>query len=270
MAKILQVKVSYIQTVDYGDYIEGERLDMGSVRGYSRVKLRVPIPINEDPRCLDVTVDKDAVHIKLGSWMALYHPRFPLDVDNAQERTARIVRKGPDVSFRIQCSFYLELVIPLLRNEAQALADARSKLEEVTQIRGEERPVQDADSQTSSSRPSSHNSEQSGSEEDDSPIPKVEPLTELRPGAPNPVVELAPGGDMTLQSLKKLAAGWQKNTTRGKVEDKIAQRAKLEQIHRAFPLLTDSPKDAPTFELQGFVFSFANPALTAAYSSNLK
>lgn len=32
MAKILQVKVSYIQTVDYGDYIEGERLDMGSVR----------------------------------------------------------------------------------------------------------------------------------------------------------------------------------------------------------------------------------------------
>lgn len=95
MAKILQVKVSYIQTVDYGDYIEGERLDMGSVRGYSRVKLRVPIPINEDPRCLDVTVDKDAVHIKLGSWMALYHPRFPLTWTMHRKERPGLSGRGP-------------------------------------------------------------------------------------------------------------------------------------------------------------------------------
>lgn len=268
MAKILEVKASYVQTVDYGDYIEGERLDIGSIRGYSRVKLRVPIPNGENPRCLDVTVDKDVVCIKLGDWMALHHPRFPLDVDNVQERTARVVKKGADVSFKTQCSFYLELVIPLLRNEAQALVDARNKLEEVTQVRGEEQPLEDTDSQASSTRAPSCDSDQCSSNK--SPAPKVEPLTEIRPGASHPVVELAPGGDMALQSLKKLAVGWQKNTTHGKVEDKATQRKRLEQIHREFISSIDTSRDGPTFELQGFVFSFANRALTAAYNSNSK
>lgn len=270
MAKILEVRPSYVQTVDYGDYIEGERLNVGSIRGYSRVKLRIPIPSGENPRDLDVTIDQDMVRIKLRDWMALYHPRFPLDIDNTQERTARVVKKGPDASFKTQCSFYLELVIPFLRNEEQAIADARSRLEEVTQVHGNEQPIEDTESKATSSRSSSCNSDQCSSEKPNSSAPKVEPLTEIRPGASQPIVELAPGGDMALQSLKKLAIGWQKNTTRGKVEDKAVQRRKLEQIHREFLSSPDGQRDGPTFELQGFVFSFANRALTEAYNPNLK
>lgn len=262
MAKILEVKASYIQTVDYGDYVEGERLNVGSIRGYSRVKLRVPIPNGENPRDLDVTVDSDIVQIKLGEWMALHHPRFPLDTDNTQERTARVVKKGSDVFFNTQCSFYLELIVPLLRNEEQAIADARNKLKEVTQVHGEEHPNEDV-----SSRSSSSNGDQSNFKKPNSSTQKVEPLTEIRPGTTNPVIELAPSGDMALQSLKKLAVGWQKNTTYGKVEDKIAQRKKLEQIHKEFLSSADGQRDSPTFELQGFVFSFANRALTEAYTT---
>lgn len=296
MPKELEISACYIQTVDYGDYIDGERLNINAVRGYSKVKLQVPIPESVDPRGLDVVIEQHSISIKIGEWEGLYETKHLLDANDTEGRTARVLRRRPELSFKIPGSFYLELIIPILRDETQLLADARKQLDEVTRIKSDEQPVDAPDGNASGSSreevDSSTEDQAYGTLHEGAPdtatavadvsnLPQksrdfedpeeadqrlqVEPLTEIRPGTSQPVIELSGDGLMTLQSLKKLAVGWQRNTNHGKVEDKAAQKRQLEQIHREYA--SQSPTDGISFEFQGFVFTLLNPELSAAYSS---
>lgn len=128
--------VTYVQDADYGDFIEGERMNVSAIRGYSKVRLDVALQDDTDIKDIDLSVDGQFVTVEYPGY-SLHQPLL-LKVQAA--RASAKVRKAPGGGlcrqFASPTRRYLEVTLPLEKNDADALLRAREAIELINSRNG--------------------------------------------------------------------------------------------------------------------------------------
>jgi len=144
--------ITYVQDADYGDFIEGERMNVSAVRGYSRIRLDVALRDDTNVRDVNLSVDSQFVTVEYPGY-ALHQPLL-LKVE-AKKATAKL-RKAPAGGlcrqFSVPTSRYLEITLPLEKNDADALLRARETIELINAKDGQ--PVDPGMATNTSNEPS--------------------------------------------------------------------------------------------------------------------
>ncbi|TNJ30465.1 hypothetical protein GMRT_10914 [Giardia muris] len=239
MSITLEMQVLYVQAMDYGDFIESERVCMSAVRGPEAVRLQVPVPLDADPRQLKLVVEPFSATITLGERSVTYTSTTQLDSDAAKARIQKIKKE----QFKTPATQVLHVTIPLIRDKKAAFRDALKCTGALSEAKPESKEVS-SESETTE-------------EEEILPDPVSGPVVPVDV-LPKEETE----AELHLASLRALAKGWAKSTGVSKKETKGDIQVALQNVRNNFVSGT-----GVSFSIHDVVFSLTNPLLETAITT---
>lgn len=240
MSSTLEMQVLYVQAMDYGDFIESERVCMSAVRGPEAVRLQVPVPLDADPRQFKLVVEPLSATITLGERSVTYSSTTQLDSDAAKAKIQKIKKE----QFKTPSTQVLYVTIPFIRDKKAAFRDALKCTGALSEANPETKEV-------------SSDSDTTTTEEEMLPDPVSGPVVPVD-ALPKEETE----AELHLASLRALANGWAKSTGVSKKETKKDVQTALQAVHKNFTSSTGI-----SFSVHDIVFCLTNPLLETAITT---
>lgn len=119
--KVPESTLAYVSSVDYGDYLENDRVSAASVRGYEKVRLCVALPDGVDPAGVELVVEDRVIALDFAGYSLRQPVMVRLQSEGARARLRSVKESSP---FKGTARRYLEITVPVARDVSEGMRRA--------------------------------------------------------------------------------------------------------------------------------------------------
>ncbi|CAL5999542.1 Conserved_hypothetical protein [Hexamita inflata] len=131
----LPSEVIYVQDVQYGDYIQDEKLNVNAARGYKSIQVRLPIPDDAIKETMKLEIEKNIVKYSCETPTKKFIMERKTDVTLKQrESQAKLRNFDAQAAEKVGCKQFLEVTVNIDNNSEQSVQYYMNQIKEIKHV----------------------------------------------------------------------------------------------------------------------------------------